>query len=84
MVDSVAMPTPREVIVANPAKNGVLVWELWGKHKMRVVPHLFMSEDIDQSQVDCFSETGYVCVREWGRYNEHRLHMTYYKQPFTP
>lgn len=43
--------------------------------------HQFMNEEADQVDIETFSDTRLLCVKEFGKYNDHRLKLSYYSYP---
>jgi len=40
-----------------------------------------MFEESDQSEIETFSDTRLLCVKESGRYNDNRFKLSYYSYP---
>lgn len=79
-IDSFAMLSEREVIVAETRENRVSVLDL-ETHQFTYIYHPFLREESDLCDLETFNETRLVCVRENGQYNDNRFVLTYYNYP---
>jgi hypothetical protein len=80
MVDSLAVPSPDEAVVLLTRENALLHIDL-RTHTLTLLPFEFQRQECDQSALWCFSETGLMCVAEWGVYNDPRLRISYFTTP---
>jgi hypothetical protein len=80
-VDSFGMANDREVVVLETRKNQITVVNL-ETYEVAAHSHQFMFEESDQADIDTFTETRLLCVRESGRYNDHRMRVCYFSYPF--
>lgn len=74
------MMTDREACVLDTRANCIHVFDL-EYHNRTEFPHHFLNEESDQAFIETFPEKKLLCVREQGRYNDHRFKLTYYDYP---
>ena len=79
-VDSFGMLSDREVMVLETHCSKITTLSL-ENHAIHEYDHQFAFEESDQSDIETFPDTRYVCVREQGRYNDNRFRLTYYSYP---
>jgi uncharacterized protein YjiK len=60
-VESIAMMSEKEVVIAETRRNRLSVLDLEA-HTFNYYPHHFMSEESDQSNLLAFCETKYLCL----------------------
>jgi hypothetical protein len=77
---AMGMLSDREAIFIETRKNRISVLNL-DTHEFRYYPHLFVSEESDQSDIFTFADSRYLCIEEKGRYNINRYKLTYYQYP---
>lgn len=60
--------------------TGIVILDL-ETHKFRRTPFYFFNEETDQTYIETFADTKYLCIREIGRYNDNRYKLSYFNYP---
>ena len=79
-VDTLGMINEYEAIVLETRGNAITFINLKAHTQIRM-PHYFMNMESDQCNLYTFPITKYMAVVEYGRYNDHRLKITYINYP---